>query len=308
MNEDLAEQEIPSPEPVKPPSPRMTNEGVSAIQDDDLPAAPSPQTADVPAYHPELEKEPLKEPKEQTGVNPAVQNDASAPNPHDSAPPEAKETTLPNGEKVKTTGGVHAFKDLNHQQGNEVPEFQGTCGLCSVQCVGNQFGVTNDQGSPLTESDVVNKAKDNRPPLCTTDNIPSENGGTNPFQQQELLSQYGIPSKVKVSENIDSLAKEVEGGKGVIAEVNAEMLWGNEPVGGLNMFPKYDHAVTVTDTARNPQTNELLGFFINDSGKNPNGIGSGRFVSKDDMLALWQNAGGFCVVTDKPYPSPWRKK
>ncbi len=308
MNENLKEQEIPSPEPVKPPSPRMTNEGVSAMQDEDLPPAPSPQMAETPAYHPEVEKEPLKEQKEQTGALPAAQSDSPAHNPNDTAPPQAKETTLPNGEKVKVTGGVHAFKDLNHQQGDEVPEYQGTCGLCSAQCVGNQFGVTNDQGNPLSEVDVVKMAKDNRPPLCTTDGLPEQNGGTSQLQQQELLAKMGIPSQIKENQSMDDLAKDVEAGKGVIAGVNAEELWGLNNPGGLNQFPRPNHAVTVIDTARNPQTNALQGFFINDSGNNYENIGSGRFVPVSDMQFIWQNAGGSCVVTDQPYPSPWRPK
>ncbi|HWQ46030.1 MAG TPA: hypothetical protein VN376_04140 [Longilinea sp.] len=309
MNENLTEQEVPSPEPVKPPIPKMSNEGLSAMQDEDAPAAPSAQAQDVPAYNPTVEKEPSKENKEATApVAVTAVNDAPTANPNDTAPAAAQETTLPNGEKVKVTGGVHAFKDLNHQQGNEVPGYEGTCGLCSVQCVGNQFGVTNDQGKPLSEADVVNTAKDNRPPLCTTGGLPEHNGGTSQEGQQELLAKMGIPSQIKENQSMDALAKDVEAGKGVIAGVNSNELWGLNQPGGLNQFSRPDHAVTVIDTARNPQTNELMGFFINDSGNNYGNIGSGRFVSVSDMLPVWQNAGGSYVVTDKPYPSPWRSK
>ena len=302
-------------------------------------------SSDIPVYNPKLEKEPLKELKENpsfSGKNSTSDSFVVNPNGRSTlnfgdgfqkdnseliGGPELleeidssnsntdvqqsqflindqitnkNEFVLENGEKVVTTGGVQAFQDLNHQQG-EVEGFEGTCGLCSVQCVGNQFGLTNEKGEQLSEKDVVNLAKNEHPPLCVTESDPENNGGTSQEGQQILLEKLGIPAHIESGKSMDVLAQDVEKGKGVIARIEATELWGDNPHRGINLLPRPNHAVTVIDTARDPGTNKLKGFFINDSGNNYDNIGSGRFVSLGEMQFCWQNHGGSYVVTNHSF-------
>jgi len=210
------------------------------------------------------------------------------------------EIVLENGDQVITTGGVQAFKDLNHQQG-EVEGFEGTCGLCSVQCVSNQFGLINENGEKISEKDVVNIARNEHPPLCVIESTSENNGGTSQEGQRILLEKLGIPAHIESGKSMDQLAEEVEQAKGVIVGLEATELWGDNPHKGINLLPRPNHAVTVIDTARDPETNKLKGFFINDSGNNYDNIGSGRFVSVGEMQFCWQNHGGRYVVTNHSF-------
>jgi hypothetical protein len=142
--------------------------------------------------------------------------------------------------------------------------------------------------------------------LCVTDSSPENNGGTSLPGQQALLEKLGIPAHVETNLNMEQLAQKVEQGKGVITGVNADELWGQNPHTSINLLPRPDHAVSVIGTARNPETKELKGFFINDSGNNAGNIGSGRFVSSAEMLFSWQNHGTGCVVTDQSFHLPAR--
>ena len=298
--------DVPNEMPAEPTpidkSPESVGEGQSVVlpEGEENPSIIGPEQAE--RYH---NPETTKEIGVGTGPNPSFDQPPGAG--QDTPILSSQEITLENGETVKVTGEVDAFKELNHQQG-EVPGFEGTCGLCSVQCVANQFGLQNEAGGKISEEDIVKLASDNNPSLCVTDSTSESNGGTSLSDQQELLERLGIPAHVETDMNMEQLAQQVDQGKGVITGVNADELWGQNPHNSINLLPRPNHAVSVIGTARNPGTNELRGFFINDSGNNEGNIGSGRFVSTADMLFSWQNHGTGCVVTDQSFPRPARSK
>jgi hypothetical protein len=191
---------------------------------------------------------------------------------------------LPDGGPTLMIGDVAGYAAFNHLQGDN-PEHD--CGDCGVVCcaeVLNQFGV------PLTEADAVRHATWFRE-LHVVAGRPDHSGWTLPSEQAAILRDYGVPAHAEGARTIERLALAVQHGHGVIALVNAGVLWSDPRVLGNG---RANHAVTVTGIARHPYDGALQGFYINDSGNGQ----SGQFVSAHLMTTAFERAGGFCVVTD----------
>jgi hypothetical protein len=193
---------------------------------------------------------------------------------------------LPDGREALVIGYVERFKDFNHPQGDNRLGFQGTCGIVSCEDVLRQFGVE------VTESQLVEYAVQRD--LCTTDGSPSECGGTTILDQARILDDWGVPATPEQSGSLEGLASQVEEGRGVIAEVNAGVLWDQAESYGDG---SWNHAIVITGVARDAQTGEVLGFFINDSGKPE----SGRFIDAPTMQQAFIEAGGWSVATVQPH-------
>jgi hypothetical protein len=193
---------------------------------------------------------------------------------------------LPDGRETVVIGDVDGCKEFNHEQGDNTFGFQSTCGLVSVEDVLRQLGVD------VSENDVVSFAVDAG--LCGVTSNPSDSGGSSPLAQAMILKTYGVPAHVETLDSFERLADCVEHGHGVIIGVNAGVLW-DDPNAYEN--GQANHAVVVTGVAREPQTSEIQGFFINDSGR---GLteDSGRFICASTMQSGWENLGGASVVTD----------
>ncbi len=199
--------------------------------------------------------------------------------------------TLPDGSPTNITGDLNGFKDLNHVQG-EVDGFDGTCGICATQCVANEHGL------PVTEADVLKQAVEHEPPLCNIENYdPAFRGGTTPEDRAQLLTEMDIPSHVELGKNFQDLSDYIDNGKSVILSTNAGFLWQDPNYVGADPT-KPNHAVTLIDVAHDPQTDEIQGFFINDSGEPDKDVGSGKFVDMNTMRNAWLNTGGKVVVSD----------
>lgn len=159
---------------------------------------------------------------------------------------------------------IETGKKLDFHQG-KVENFQGTCGL--VSCV----NVLRMAGVPATEADVVKYASTTyeentnsfiasltRKMLCTTNSVPSSNGGTSAASRKKILEHFGIPSRT-APQSIETIAQAVSSGHGVIASVHAETLY----------FKKRSihndlHAITITSVQRDT-TGKILGFYVCDS-------------------------------------------
>lgn len=190
----------------------------------------------------------------------------------------------PDGKEVIVYGQPNDFAEFNHQQGDNDLGFQEDCGLCSSQDVLNQFGVQVD------ENDIVHHAVQNNE--CYTDATnPSNSGQTTADWQAQVLSDYGVPAHVENGGSLDNLADNVQAGHGTIIEVNAGVLWNDANSYGDGSS---NHAITVTGVVRDPSTNEVTGFYINDSGDGK----SAQYVDAATMQTAWVDAGGQSVVTD----------
>lgn len=190
---------------------------------------------------------------------------------------------LPDGERSLVIGDVRGCAAFNHLQGDNPEHDCGDCGIVCCAEVLDQFGVL------MTEADVVRHAARYHE-LHVVAGRPDQSGWTLPADQATILSDYGIPARAEAAQTIEWLALEVQRGHGVIAMVNAGVLWSEPRALGHGQA---NHAVTVTGIARDPYDGALQGFYINDSGDGR----SGQFVSAHLMTTAFERPGGFCVVT-----------
>jgi len=192
--------------------------------------------------------------------------------------------TLPDGRDVVVYGSPDGYADFNHQQGDNDLGFKEDCGLCSSQDVLNQFGVQVD------ENDIVHHAVDNNE-CYTNPNDASQSGQTTADWQAQVMSDYGVPAHVENGGSLDDLAQNVQDGHGTIIEVNAGILWNDANSYGDG---NSNHAITVTGVVRDPETNQIQGFYVNDSGDGQ----AAKFVDAATMQQMWADVGGQSVVTD----------
>jgi hypothetical protein len=191
---------------------------------------------------------------------------------------------LPDGRPSLIIGDVRAFAAFNHLQGDNPEHDRGDCGIVCCADVLNQFGMR------LTEADTFRHAMGCHE-LHVVPGQPAQSGWTLPAEQAAILTDYGVPAHAEYGQRVDRLAQAVQGGHGVIAMVNAGVLWSDPRVLGHGQA---NHAITITGIACDPYDGALFGFYINDSGDGQ----SGRFVSAHLMTSAFEHEGGFCVVTD----------
>jgi hypothetical protein len=188
--------------------------------------------------------------------------------------------------EVLVYGDVVELRELNHHQGDNPFGFRSTCGLVSCEDVLRQFGVD------VTEADVVRHAARNG--LCAVTDDPARSGGTTEAFQAHILNDAGIPAHFETGGSLSDLVRWVIEGRGIILEVNAGELWNSADAYGHGQA---NHAIVVTGTAVDPHSGEMIGFYINDSGRGYPGD-SGRFISVALMQRMWSNTGANAVITD----------
>ena len=200
------------------------------------------------------------------------------------------ETVLVYGDPVETG------EKLDDLQGDNYYDFQGDCGLVSVANLLTMAGVEG-----VTEDDVVGLAIRYRCCEFSSLNDSSENGGTTVVQRWRLMQMFGIDATIFAFDapqaSLECLADYVESGRGVNLGLNAGYAWGD---------PNYiqdgvaNHSVVLTGTCRDPETGDLKGFFLCDSGA-PNGSGEAMYLSVEQMEQAYLNAyGATALVTDQP--------
>lgn len=150
---------------------------------------------------------------------------------------------------------------LDDHQGDNVFNFQGDCGLVTVR---NFLALG---GMEASEDQVVGRAIRMGQCVHSVFNRPADNGGTSVLHRQNLLESYNIPTVVldnrSEAASLESLAALVEAGHGVNISVNAGYAWDDPNAvgdGGSN------HSILVTGTAWDPETGQLKGLFVCDSG------------------------------------------
>ncbi len=159
------------------------------------------------------------------------------------------------GEPLEVAG------ELDDNQGDNFYQFGSDCGLVSVSNLLTMAGLES------TEDEVVGRAIITGKCEYSEYSDPVDCGATNVYQRQELLATYGISSQVFSSTSsmgsLDAIASYVEAGHGVNIGVNAGYAWGDANYighGGSN------HSIVVTGTVRDPETGDLKGLIVCDSG------------------------------------------
>ena len=215
----------------------------------------------------------------------------------ESASLEPELTEVPEiGTDVLVGGDPYGVKDqLDDNQGDNIFNFQGDCGLVSVSNILTMAGIDSSEDSVVALAIATG--------LCSHSelNEPAHNGGTNVYQRQQLLEIYGVHSEIYDDKNgaasLDSIARYVDAGYGVNMSVNAGYAW-DEPFaigdGGSN------HSIVVTGTAYDPDTGELIGLMVCDSGLTDRDSGA-RFLSVDVLKDAYVDAPRTTVlVTTEP--------
>lgn len=121
------------------------------------------------------------------------------------------------------------------------------------------------------------------------------------MQRQEILARYGIESSytfdIYGAGSLNEIARYVEQGHGVNISVNAGYAW-NSPMnisdGSIN------HSILVTGTAYDPDTGELKGLYVCDSGLTQQDS-KAYFLSVERLQDCYVDAPGACMlVTNQP--------
>lgn len=191
---------------------------------------------------------------------------------------------LPDGREVVVIGDVKGSAEFNHKQGDHrqgdnFEQITQTCGLVSCENVLRQFGIF------VTEDTLVGYTGEV--------GLRAGDGTTTAVGVATVLTNYGVPSHVANPLTLETLASEIESGRGVIAGVNAGVLWDDRDSFG-NGNP--NHAINVSGVGRDPATGAIIGFYINDSGTGE----SGKFIDIDTFRYAFapNGGGGEAVVTD----------
>lgn len=204
---------------------------------------------------------------------------------------------LPNGFPALVTGLDPNWSNaggLDFRQGDNVFGFEGDCGLVSVENVFHQFGIS------ATEDGVISYAVNHIPPLCDVDPFDTGgSGGSEPTKMAQLLSENGVPATAFGGAGTQDLATWVDEGRGVILGVDSGILWDNPD---HYNFGQPNHAITITGTARDPESGGVLGFYVCDSGRVGDPDQARRFVPAETIAAAWSGEG---VVTEAARTQGW---
>ena len=200
-----------------------------------------------------------------------------------------------NGKEVVVTGNPYELGEvLDDCQGDNIYNFGGDCGLVSVANILTMSGIE------ITEDEIVGKAISMGECNYSEYNSPEANGGTNVYNRAALLESYGINCTIfdptSAEGSIESLAEYVENCHGVNISINAGLAW-NEPA--LVDDGTSNHSVIVTGTARDPETGELIGLYVCDSGLTETESGS-VLMTVDQLEECYTNVtGASALVTNE---------
>ncbi len=197
------------------------------------------------------------------------------------------------GQPIEIWGDPYTMGEaLDDYQGDNVFGFQGNCGLVTISNMLTMAGIACDED--MITAIAINTG------LCEYDvyGPPEENGGTYAEQRSGLLEMFGLENEIfdagSKAGSLEAIASYVEEGRLVNLSVNAGYLWGD-----ANYIDQgqSNHSVVVTGTVRDPQTGELLGLYICDSGQG--GDSDALFVSTETLQDAYLHAAGAqIIVTD----------
>ncbi len=230
---------------------------------------------------------------EEGNINEVKMDEIEKTNASEAQALEPERVQIPEVGEVLVGGNPFEVADrLDDNQGDNILNAQGDCGVVSVVNIARLCGVS------CTEDDAIVKAVKLR--LCnfSTELNAEDNGGTNVYQRQALLSEYGISSTVFSGNQLspEQIARLAEAGHVVNLGINAGYVWGDANYindGSSN------HSIIVTGSARDPETHELVGLFVCDSGYP--GKSNAVFLSVDALDNGYTRApGSSALVTDRP--------
>lgn len=199
------------------------------------------------------------------------------------------------GMRGYVTGNPRIPDKLVYTQGDNKKGWEQTCGIAQAANVLRYFSIdTNEE--ELCElfdkhgycvSKLFNK---------------SLSGGTTAGAIAAGMSKAGAPAHYSHNLKPEDLASLVESNRGVIVGVNAGFLWGEyEPGGDSIGSGAANHAVSISATVRHHKTGDLIGFVINDTGRD-SPSDKERVISLLDFYGAYDVPGNAAIVTDHEMP------
>lgn len=118
------------------------------------------------------------------------------------------------------------------------------------------------------------------------------------FSVKNILETAGFNSSTTNNPSINQIASQIDAGKGVFVGIDARPVWyGYDDSKWVEPKVK-GHCIRVTGVYRGVD-GSVQGFYINDTGNNWDGIGSGRYISADVLRKSLDNLnGGEMTVTN----------
>ena len=185
------------------------------------------------------------------------------------------------------------------RQGKNDLDYRGTCSLASSAEM-----LSDLTGERVTENAMVNFAVSEK--LCETDSSDATRLGASDIESVKTM-QRGLVGDAFCMYDCDTedLAHLVDSGDGVCAAVKAAECWPDEAYPSQDRqaieraHKGTDHMVWVTGVSRDPTTQLVTGFYVNDTGRDD---GARRFLSSAEMKRAWENRGGQVVVAPSLSP------
>lgn len=197
------------------------------------------------------------------------------------------------GEAIVVGDPLETGRDLNDSQGENLYGAKGDCGLVTIS---NMLAMAGFESS---EDEVVGRAISLGLCIYGPPAEQSEWGGTNWMQRSFLLRSYGINTarfeRTDPRGSLDAIAQYAEQGHGVNLSVNAGYAWDDPNYIGDGSC---NHSVLVTGTARDPESGELLGLYVCDSGRT-DCESSAVFLPVDVLEDAYSNAAGAGILVTK---------
>lgn len=199
-----------------------------------------------------------------------------------------------NGQDVLIYGNPSRYT-FDYKQGDELKGYTNTSTLNAISNLllqvnkSARYAKENYNMEKITEKDVTELAIKN----AWTDL--NKAGATNYIEMRNILDSYHIENDIWGGYNFIGMANLIRASRVVIVAVNANYLWGDKKE---ILKPSANHMITVIGVVYS-QENDLLGFYISDSGRGKISD-MRRFISLQDFKKIAAVENGFFIYTIIP--------
>jgi len=110
--------------------------------------------------------------------------------------------------------------------------------------------------------------------------------------RSEIWNHFGIDSSYHFRDksdgyDVNDIANSVEEEKAMSVGVNVSKLWGEDIISDAYGVSQSNHVISVVSTERHAETNELLGVYINDTGRGDEND-AGRYLSVGEFVIMYR--------------------
>ena len=181
---------------------------------------------------------------------------------------------------------------LTPQQGNAVPDFRGTCGICSSADTATMLGVryTEAEAIAIARAEKACRDKPILPvyPERVKEAIRNHNGGTNCYDREKILHKMGFEAQTERVNSLTHIADQINSGRGAILGVDARVLHKDSSLKSTRAF-EANHGVSVTGVEFNAK-GEPVGLWLHDTGVHSS-MGTEFFCSAADFEMIKKTPG-----------------